>query len=107
MLKSKPPPSTLLEDEKEASRASAIDRRKASPLDFGAPLAMAVISASVVGFRGGELSAGGLKEHIGGSIVLDIVNSFELQVLLAGVTWFLIGMISVGMVEALKNMGRG
>ncbi|XP_010940344.1 chaperone protein dnaJ C76, chloroplastic [Elaeis guineensis] len=107
MLKSEPPPSTLLEAEKEAKRASAIDRTKGSPLDLRASLAMAMISASVVGFRGGEMSGGGLKEHIGGSIALEIVNSFELQVLLAGVTWFVIGMISVGMVEALKNKGRG
>ncbi|KAG1359528.1 chaperone protein dnaJ C76, chloroplastic [Cocos nucifera] len=104
MLKSEPPPSTLLEDEKEAK---AIDKAKVSPLDLRASLAMAVISASVVGFRGGEMSGGGLKEHIGGSIALNIVNSFELQVLLAGVTWFVIGVISVRMVEALKNKGRG
>ncbi|XP_008811242.2 chaperone protein dnaJ C76, chloroplastic [Phoenix dactylifera] len=107
MLKPEPPPSTYLEAEKEATRASAIDKRKGNPLDLRAPLAMALISASVVGFRGGEMSGGGLEEHIGGTAVLEIVNSFELQVLLAGVTWFVIGMIIGRMAEALKNKGRG
>lgn len=103
ILKSESPPGALLKEEKKTTRATAIDRGKGSPLDLKAPVIMAVISASVVGFRGGEMSGGGLKEHVGGTVALNIVNSSMLQVLLAGVTWFVIGMIIVGIFEAVKN----
>ncbi|CAM8878727.1 unnamed protein product [Rhodiola kirilowii] len=42
-----------------------------------------------------------LESHIAGSMVLDIVNSFWLQTVLAGVTWYCIGLYVIELVEAL------
>lgn len=68
------------------------------------PVMMAVVSAAAVGSKGTEMG-GGLKEHIAGSTALGVVNSFELQMLLAGVTWFIIGMGVQSLVDAIGSKG--
>ncbi|KAI3465020.1 hypothetical protein Pfo_021683 [Paulownia fortunei] len=73
-----------------------------NPLRWGVPMGTAIVAAVVVRSQLGE-TAGGLKDHIGGSLVLAIVNSSWLQVVLAGVTWYLIGVYVVELVEALRR----
>ena len=58
--------------------------------------------------NGGTGTSGGvLTEHVYGSLALDIVNSSWLQVLLAGITWYIIGTIIVGLAEAIHNFRVG
>ncbi|KAL2459100.1 DNAJ heat shock N-terminal domain-containing protein [Forsythia ovata] len=73
-----------------------------TPLLSGLPVGAAIIAAVFVRLQVGE-RVSSLKEHIGGSLVLDIVNSSWLQVLLAGVTWYLIGMALMELVEAIRR----
>ncbi|XP_020570970.1 uncharacterized protein LOC110018084 [Phalaenopsis equestris] len=83
--------SNINEKKKEISSQ---DRTKA--MDFGIPLSMAVVSVIVNGSKGGDSSfSHGLEQHIGGSLALAIVNSFELRVMLAGITWFFVGLMVV------------
>ena len=42
-----------------------------------------------------------IEDHIGGAAALGAVNSFELQVVLAGVTWFVIGAAVAGFIQVL------
>lgn len=95
--------SDLLEDS-DANRGTTRVEKEKWGVDLKAPLLMAMVSAAVVGYKGGDAAESvGLKEHIGGDVVLRVVNSFELQVLLAGVTWFVIGLIVVGLVTVVRK----
>lgn len=67
------------------------------------PMAMATAAAVIVRAQLGEGVSDGLKEHIAGSLVRDIVNSNWLQVILAGVTWYLIGMYIMEVVEIVQS----
>ncbi|XP_027098649.1 chaperone protein dnaJ C76, chloroplastic [Coffea arabica] len=82
------------------------DQKKISeshPLLSSVPIVLATAAAAIVRSQLSEGISGGLKEHIAGSLVRDIVNSNWLQVILAGVTWYLIGMYIVELVEVLQN----
>ncbi|KMT02599.1 hypothetical protein BVRB_9g202850 [Beta vulgaris subsp. vulgaris] len=67
----------------------------------GIPILLGVAAAITVGSHGTGEAVGGLEGHIYGSSMLQIVNSFELQVILAGVTWYLIGAYAVQIVASL------
>ncbi|RRT47524.1 hypothetical protein B296_00042833 [Ensete ventricosum] len=92
----------------EVISAVGINKRSRSAEDLMGPVMMAVVSAAAVGYKGTEMvqmEGGGLKEHIAGSTALGVVNSFELQILLAGVTWFIIGMGVQSLVGAIGSKG--
>ncbi|KAL2249676.1 UNVERIFIED_CONTAM: Chaperone protein dnaJ C76, chloroplastic [Sesamum indicum] len=86
------------------SNAEFLNRRvdSGSPLRWGVPLGTAVVAAFVVRLQIGE-PVGGLQDHVGGSLVLAIVNSSWLQVVCAGVTWYLVAMYVVELVAALRR----
>lgn len=86
------------------SNAEFLSPKKDSgnPLHWGVPMGASIVAAVVVRLQLGE-PVGGLKDHIGGSLALAIVNSSWLQVVLAGVTWYLVGMYVVELVEALRR----
>ncbi|KAL0351926.1 UNVERIFIED_CONTAM: Chaperone protein dnaJ C76, chloroplastic [Sesamum calycinum] len=86
------------------SNAEFLNRRvdSGSPLPWGVPLGTAVVAAFVVRLQIGE-PVGGLQDHVGGSLVLAIVNSSWLQVVCAGVTWYLVAMYVVELVAALRR----
>lgn len=100
--------STTLEQESSEEEKFLGYRKKGkkSQMRWGIPIGTATVGAFVVGLQAGEGAAGGLKDHIGGSLALEIVNSSWLQVTLAGVTWYLIGTAAVGLVELLKTKER-
>lgn len=63
----------------------------------------AIIAAVIIHLQVGEGTVGRLNEHVGGSFALEIVNSSWLQVTLAGITWYLIGLAMIGVVEAFAR----
>ena len=63
------------------------------------PIGMGIVAAITVGLNGAGEAVGGLEGHIGGSFALQIVNSSNLQVTLAGITWYLIGLYIIQVVE--------
>ncbi|KAJ6678122.1 CHAPERONE PROTEIN DNAJ C76 CHLOROPLASTIC [Salix viminalis] len=77
------------------------DRRQTNPIRWGIPMVPATIAAVIIHLQVGEGTIGGLNEHVGGSFALGIVNSSWLQVILAGITWYLIGAAMIGVVEAI------
>ncbi|KAJ8759299.1 hypothetical protein K2173_006819 [Erythroxylum novogranatense] len=74
-----------------------------NPIMWRIPLLTATIAASVVYLQVGERAIDGLDEHIGGSLALQIVNSFWLHITLAWITWYLIGAAATGIVENIRN----
>ncbi|KAG8066704.1 hypothetical protein GUJ93_ZPchr0004g38570 [Zizania palustris] len=79
-------------------------RAGVTSIDLTAPLLMAIISAGFVGYNREQVSGGGvLQEHVGGAAALDLVNSFELKVVLAAVTWFIIGAAIAGFIQVLAK----
>ncbi|GFQ04212.1 chaperone protein dnaj [Phtheirospermum japonicum] len=76
--------------------------RSDNPIRWGVPIGTGVLAAVIVRLQLGE-AAGGLEDHIGGSLALAVVNSSWMQVGLVGVTWYLIGMYVVGLVEAVRR----
>ncbi|KNA19487.1 hypothetical protein SOVF_061200 [Spinacia oleracea] len=77
----------------EKSRSRAYKRReitRTGRLVSGIPIVSGVIAAITVGLQGPGEAVGGLDQHIGGSFVQELANSFGMQVLLAGATWYLI-----------------
>lgn len=84
--------------------AEFLNPKKNSSIPFGwvVPIGASIVAAVVVHLQLGEPSSG-LKDHIGGSLALAIINSSWMQVTLAGVTWYLIGMYMVEIVEALRR----
>lgn len=84
-----------------AGEATAGPGRKGVNIDLTVPLLMGIISAGFVGYNGEEVAGSGIREHVGGAIALGVVNSFEMKVALAGVTWFVIGAAIAGVVQVL------
>jgi len=81
------------------------ERYERSSLISGVPVGFAVIAVLVRLHGAGEVG-GGLEEHIGGSVALEVVNSPQLQVLLAGATWYMVGVTFIQMVESLANNSK-
>ncbi|RCV14917.1 hypothetical protein SETIT_3G017100v2 [Setaria italica] len=84
--------------------AAAGSGRKGVSIDLTVPLLMGIIAAGFVGYNGQEMAGGagsGIREHFGGAVALGIVNSFEMKVMLAGVTWFIIGAAIAGVIQVL------
>ncbi|KAK6931739.1 hypothetical protein RJ641_003532 [Dillenia turbinata] len=74
---------------------------------WGIPESVGALASLAVWFgASGEGKLGRLKEHIGGSLALDIVNSNWLQIILAGITWYLIATAVLEIVEALRTQGK-
>ncbi|KAL8058932.1 hypothetical protein ABFX02_03G054600 [Erythranthe guttata] len=71
-----------------------------SPFRWGVPIGTALVAVIVVRSQLGEHVAD-VKDHAGGSLLLTIVNSSWLQCVLAGVTWYIIGIFVVELVETL------
>ncbi|KAF8389548.1 hypothetical protein HHK36_024063 [Tetracentron sinense] len=80
-----------------------IEKKQRNPLRWRIQTAAATVAAVMVHLQVGEGVGGSVKEHVGGSIALEIVNSSWLQVILAGLTWYLIGMAVVELVQFLTN----
>jgi hypothetical protein len=64
---------------------------------------MGIVAAGITGYNREEMTGGVIEDHIGGAAALDVVNSFELQIVLAGVTWFIIGAAVTGFVQVLAR----
>jgi hypothetical protein len=86
-------------------------KKKKKPMIWEVPAMAAVIASVIIRVQiGSEGAIGGVKEHIGGSLALEIVNSSWLPVILAGITWFIIGaaitqvmLIMIYIVEAIES----
>lgn len=102
---SEPAPNILLEDSQKDQRSETVVRSKWTLMSLRVPLAMAALSAMIVGNKGAENTSHAINNHIGGSMALEVVNSFEMQVVLAGITWFVIGMGIIGMLDILGIKG--
>lgn len=67
----------------------------------GIPLATSVGAAIIVGFGSGGGEAGGLEKHLAGPVVVQLINSFSMQVFLAASVWYIIGTILASLIAAL------
>jgi hypothetical protein len=77
-------------------------RTKSASIDLTVPLLMGIISAGIVGYNGEGMTGGsGVEEHFGGAVALGVVNSFEMKVMLAGFTWFIIGSAIASLLHVL------
>lgn len=87
------PPSSSRRQEKTADGTTS-KKQNNSTIDLTTPMVMAVILAASVGFRRLEVveAQGSGFQQLAGSIALEVFNSSELQIVLAGVTLFIIGM---------------
>ncbi|KAG9441935.1 hypothetical protein H6P81_017789 [Aristolochia fimbriata] len=81
----------------EQKREIGTDEAWDNPFSSNVPIVLATMVAVTIGLAG-ENAGGSLKEHIGGSLALEVVNSSLLQAFLAGVTWYLIGVAAVGVI---------
>jgi hypothetical protein len=89
---------------KSRSRRPASGERvptRRARIDLTAPLLMGIVAAGIVGYNREDMAGGLIEDHIGGAAAVEVVNSFELQVVLAGVTWFVIGAAVAGFVQVL------
>ncbi|CAD6261749.1 unnamed protein product [Miscanthus lutarioriparius] len=77
--------------------------RKGISIDLTAALLLGIVAAGFVGYNGEVVAGGGsgIQEHVGGAVALGVVNSFEMKVMLAGVTWFIIGAAIAGVIQVL------
>lgn len=75
---------------------------QSNALRLAIPLGTAMIAAFIVLLHR-EGAVGRLEEHLGGSFALQIVNSSWLPVILTWITWYSIGIIAVGFVEAIRS----
>lgn len=67
------------------------------------PLGTAIVAVFLVQYQASYRAASELKDHVGGSLALSIVNSPWQQILLAGVTWYVIGEMLLVLVEAIQS----
>lgn len=98
---------------KQTMQDGDISGSKSNPIKWLLPMGPALVAALLIAKLQGDeaavvntstsLGGGGLKEHIYGSVALEIVNSSWLQIVLVGITWYIIGMIIVGLADALQS----
>ncbi|KAG6601056.1 Chaperone protein dnaJ C76, chloroplastic, partial [Cucurbita argyrosperma subsp. sororia] len=77
-----------------------------SPMRLALPVSISIIATAAIQQMMRNDGASSLKEHIGGSMALELVNSHWMQVMLTGVTWYIIGMVVMGMVEMIGRKIR-
>ena len=102
----KPSPTKESKDAEDRDHYRVDDKKKKKrPMIWEVPAMAAVIASVIIRVQiGSEGATGGVKEHIGGSFALEIVNSSWLPVILAGITWFIIGAaITQVIVEAIHS----
>lgn len=76
-----------------------------SPFRWGFPMVTALFAMATVRLH--EVgSAYELKQHVGGSLALEIVNSSWLQYILAAATWYMMGMAIIEVVAIIGNRNR-
>lgn len=92
-------------DSSKWKRENSLPRSTTSKKPTGwsiVPTCMGVVAAAFVKAQpGGGGALGELKEHVGGSFALQVVNSAWLQVGLAGITWYCVGVAVVELVETI------
>ncbi|KAJ4778323.1 Chaperone protein DnaJ [Rhynchospora pubera] len=98
-------PINVSSEQRSSKYAKGADTKKIR-LDIRTPSIMAILAASLVMYQGDKNAGIGVEQHMGGEIAMQIVNSFEMQVLLSGATWFMIGLAVVGLVEVLEMKSR-
>ncbi|OMO62491.1 hypothetical protein COLO4_33051 [Corchorus olitorius] len=91
------------ETKEKNDRVYAKVKRRRNWIEWGIPMVAATIAAGIVWVQVGDTVPGGITEHVGGHLALTMVNSSWLQVVLAGVTWYLIGSAMVEIVETIRN----
>ncbi|WJX17024.1 hypothetical protein P8452_06985 [Trifolium repens] len=76
-----------------------------SPIKWGLPMVTSLFGMAAVRLHEvGTSTTVELKEHWGGPLALEIVNSSWLQYVLAAATWYMIGRV---VVEFVANIGNG
>nr|GMD57233.1 chaperone protein DnaJ C76, chloroplastic [Ipomoea batatas] len=109
--KTSPQVSRSKKHKETSERDSLVKKHDGSrPWSVAIPVVTGTIGAITVWLQipgDGKVLPGGLNEHLGGSLALDIINSSGLQVILAGVTWYLIGLYITELVEALLSVTKG
>ncbi|EEF32652.1 heat shock protein binding protein, putative [Ricinus communis] len=73
------------------------------PLEWRIPMSTGIIAAVIVHSQVSQHAVGGLNGHVGGALALEVVNSSWLQVTLAGITWYLFGVATIQLVEAIRK----
>ncbi|KAE8662296.1 hypothetical protein F3Y22_tig00113548pilonHSYRG00067 [Hibiscus syriacus] len=96
-------PSKTTESSKVNNRKYEKDRRTRSSMGWGIPMVAATVAAVIVRLQIGDRVAGEITEHVGGSLALTLVNSSWSQVILAGITWYLIASTMVELIETIRN----
>ncbi|KAM0059165.1 putative DnaJ domain, Chaperone J-domain superfamily [Helianthus debilis subsp. tardiflorus] len=76
--------------------------QRSNPYEERVPVGLAIVAAVIVRLQLANTAAGGIETHVGGSMLVDVVNSSWLQVILAGVTWYLIGLAAVEIIAVLR-----
>ncbi|XP_058728325.1 chaperone protein dnaJ C76, chloroplastic-like [Vicia villosa] len=92
---------------KKQRKRSDVERyeNEKSPIRWGLPIVTSLIG--MAGVRLHEVrSTVELKEHLGGSLALEIVNSSWLQYVLVAATWYMIGLVVVEFVANIGNRNR-
>lgn len=79
------------------------ERRTRNSIEWGIPTVAAMVAAVIVRLQAGDRVAGEITEHVGGSLALTMVNSSWSQVILAGITWYLIASTIVELIETIRN----
>ncbi|KAB2095133.1 hypothetical protein ES319_A01G014900v1 [Gossypium barbadense] len=96
------PPKTNPRNETD-NRHYGKDRRTRNLIERGIPTVAAMVAAVIVRLQVGDRVAGEITEHAGGSLALTMVNSSWSQVILAGITWYLIASTIVELIETIRN----
>ncbi|KAB1206337.1 Chaperone protein DnaJ [Morella rubra] len=101
---SKPSPKEKsMDTEDRNGRVRVPDNNGKKTTVLGVPAIIAVVASVMVRLQIGEVAGGGLKEHIGGSLALDIVNSSWFPGILAAMTWYVIGMGLIQLVQGIQR----
>ncbi|KGN50447.1 chaperone protein dnaJ C76, chloroplastic [Cucumis sativus] len=77
-----------------------------SPMRLVLPVSISIIATAIIQQMVRNDGASELKEHAAGSMALELVNSHWMQVILTGVTWYIIGMAVMGMLEMIARKFR-
>lgn len=76
-----------------------------SPIRWGFPMITSLFGMAIVRLHEVR-STIELKEHLGGSLALEIVNSSWLQYVLAAAIWYIIGIAVIDFVAIIGNRNR-
>ncbi|XP_050205197.1 chaperone protein dnaJ C76, chloroplastic [Mercurialis annua] len=96
-------PSHIKESKHANEEVYRTKENQRDPVGWRISTVIGIMASVIVELQVREEAVGRLNEHVGGDLALEVVNSSWLQVTLAGITWYIIAMAVIQLVQGIRK----